>query len=404
MEKSKPSSHDKDILKDVGTLLLSATFRSFYESERMMMHDDFPDDQFSNHQLSGYSFSAHGAAELLPERRFADSALKVAIPIGQPDTVEMPNGKATALPADQETNCFPQQPEAVWPEADLLVTPKTGAEPLVQSPVAVITPNGWEATAPETTASPLAVISDLTPDVLLQPTFRPLWTVEDHGSWSGHCLSDEAGVAVSTFTGAPPAWKHWVGESLSIGRDVLLALVIALLIGLFVVQPVYVKGTSMLPHLREGERLFVNRFIYNFSKIERGDIVVFYYPKNPQESFIKRVIGLPGDEITLANGKLYINGKLVPEGYLSRDYTTIVGPPRTWVVEPHHYFVMGDNRDASNDSRNWGLVPEMYIYGKAVYRYWPLSEMGFIENETEVLKPLRRLQRMEDQTELPPVE
>ncbi|MFQ3580779.1 MAG: signal peptidase I [Chloracidobacterium sp.] len=241
--------------------------------------------------------------------------------------------------------------------------------------------------------------------LLTLPTFRPLWTVAPNQPLSaGHAFTDEGGVVVSTFTGAPPGWKHWVKEGLSIGRDMLLALVIALLIGLFVIQPVYVKGTSMLPRLREGERLFVNRFIYNFSNIERGDIVVFYYPKNPQESFIKRVIGLPGDEVTLSGGKLYINGKLVPETYLSSDYTTIVSPPRTWIVEPHHYFVMGDNRDASNDSRNWGLVPEMYIYGKAVYRYWPVSEIGFIEDEATTLEPLRSLRRMEPQRELPPAE
>ncbi len=236
----------------------------------------------------------------------------------------------------------------------------------------------------------------------LRPVFRPLWVISPQTPLPrGITLGDEAGVQTVTFEERAPRWKQWSREGLSLVRDVALALVIALLIGLFVIQPVYVKGTSMLPRLREGERLFVNRFIYNFSKIERGDIVVFYYPKNPQESFIKRVIGLPGDEVTLANGKLYINGRLVPEAYLSSDYTTIVSPPRTWIVEPHHYFVMGDNRDASNDSRNWGLVPEMYIYGKAVYRYWPLTEMGFIGDDEEVLAPLRRLQRMEPQRDLP---
>ncbi|MCS7078809.1 MAG: signal peptidase I [Chloracidobacterium sp.] len=258
----------------------------------------------------------------------------------------------------------------------------------------------WESTAEASLPALGAVASDSNP----QPVFRPLWVVSPQTPTIGFNLADEAGVATVTFTDATPSWKRWVREGLSIGRDIALALVMALLIGLFVIQPVYVKGTSMLPRLREGERLFVNRFIYNFSKIERGDIVVFYYPKNPQESFIKRVIGLPGDEITLANGELYINGKLVREAYLSKDYTTIVSPPRTWVVEPHHYFVMGDNRDASNDSRNWGLVPEMYIYGKAVYRYWPLSEMGFIGDGDDVLAPLRAPQRAEPQRELPSVE
>ncbi len=380
----------------------------------MMIRDDFPDEPFSDHQLSGYPFSNHGTAEPLPGMRLADSPRNGTAPTSAfRSEVEPPaNGDAMApvtAPADELDSGRLSQPEGRQPQ----ITPpedvplETGPEPLAQTTGAAIPQNGGGVTAPE------AALSGLTDEVMAapgpadawsQPVFRPLWTVDGHKSSSGHGLGDEAGVVISTFTGAPPAWKHWVREGLSIGRDVLLALVIALLIGLFVIQPVYVKGTSMLPHLREGERLFVNRFIYNFSRIERGDIVVFYYPKNPQESFIKRVIGLPGDEVTMSGGKLYINGRLVPEGYLSSDYTTIVSPPRTWVVEPHHYFVMGDNRDASNDSRNWGLVPEMYIYGKAVYRYWPVSEMGFIEDEPTVLEPLRRLQRMEDRPELPPAE
>ncbi len=371
----------------------------------MMMHDDFRDDQLSNYQLSEYPFSDYRAAEASQETQAADSPWNETVPVSSFDSeVEAAaNSEATTPAVDLDTDQLPQ-PEIALPDA---VTIETSPEPLVQDTATTIAQDRWEVTEQEIAAPCLTsgtIVASGQADAWSQPVFRPLWTVDSQGPSSGHGLDDEAGVVISTFTGPPPAWKHWVREGLSIGRDVLLALVIALLIGLFVIQPVYVKGTSMLPRLREGERLFVNRFIYNFSRIERGDIVVFYYPKNPQESFIKRVIGLPGDEVTLADGKLYINGKLVPEGYLSSDYTTIVSPPRTWVVEPHHYFVMGDNRDASNDSRNWGLVPEMYIYGKAVYRYWPVSEMGFIEDETSVLEPLRRLQRMEDRTGLPPAE
>ncbi|AEP11531.1 signal peptidase I, bacterial type [Chloracidobacterium thermophilum B] len=370
----------------------------------MMMHDDFHNDQFSNHRLPEYPFSDYRAAEASSGMRAADSPWNETAPISSfgSEVEAAVNSEATTSAAALDTGQLPQ-PETALPDA---VATETCSEPLAQAPETPLAQDGGEGTEQETATPCLTseAIAASQADTWSQPVFRPLWTVDSQGSSSGSGLGDEAGVVISTFTGPPPAWKHWVREGLSIGRDVLLALVIALLIGLFVIQPVYVKGTSMLPRLREGERLFVNRFIYNFSKIERGDIVVFYYPKNPQESFIKRVIGLPGDEVTLANGKLYINGKLVPEGYLSSDYTTIVSPPRTWVVEPHHYFVMGDNRDASNDSRNWGLVPEMYIYGKAVYRYWPVSEMGFIEDEPTLLEPLRRLQRMEDRMELPPAE
>ncbi len=170
--------------------------------------------------------------------------------------------------------------------------------------------------------------------------------------------------------------KTWFREARSLVRDFLFAAATALLIVIFVIQPVKVEGTSMLPRLHNDERIFINKFIYQFESIKHGDIVVFWYPKNPSQSFIKRVIGVPGDEIRITNGKLFINNKPVPEPYLSPEYTSNVMPNRYWMVEEHHYFVMGDNRDASNDSRAWGLVPEKYIYGKAIFRYWPLDSAG----------------------------
>lgn len=170
--------------------------------------------------------------------------------------------------------------------------------------------------------------------------------------------------------------KTWFREARSLVRDFLFAAATALLIVIFVIQPVKVEGTSMLPRLHNDERIFINKFIYQFESIKRGDIVVFWYPKNPSQSFIKRVIGVPGDEIRITSGKLYINNIYVPEPYLSPEYTSNVMPNRYWMVEDHHYFVMGDNRDASNDSRAWGLVPEKYIYGKAIFRYWPLDTVG----------------------------
>ncbi len=359
------------------------------------MRDDFYDNQvaepalpLAGDALSGYpSTSAplaapdFEAAPALPraERQADGAEAAVAEIASASEAISQPAGAALRKPELAEN-----QPEAPAGPASAASATKPVASPALAG----------EATVNALDASPSPPLA--------RPDFRPLWTVTPNQALpASDGLANEAGVIVSSFAGAPPSWKHWLQEGLSVGRSVLLALVIALLIGLFVIQPVYVKGTSMLPRLREGERLFVNRFIYNFSKIERGDIVVFYYPKNPQESFIKRVIGLPGDEILLSGGKLYINGRLTPETYLSSDYTTIVSPPRTWVVEPHHYFVMGDNRDASNDSRNWGLVPEMYIYGKAVYRYWPVSEMGLIEDAAAELEPLRSPRRMEPQRELP---
>ena len=135
----------------------------------------------------------------------------------------------------------------------------------------------------------------------------------------------------------------------------------------------------MQPRLENDERIFVNKFVYNFKTIERGDIVVFWYPKEPSKSFIKRVIGLPGDTVRIdSRGELMVNGRPMEEPYLSPDRNRNPRVHETTIVDAHYYFVMGDNRDASNDSRSWGLVPEKYIYGKAMFRYWPLSRIGVL--------------------------
>lgn len=176
------------------------------------------------------------------------------------------------------------------------------------------------------------------------------------------------------------SWS-FLQEAKSLARDIVFAVIAAVLIVWFVVQPVKVQGTSMLPELKDGERIFVNKFIYNFGTIERGDIVVFWYPKDPEKSFIKRVIGLPGDEIRIDGGHVYVNGRLYREPYLDPEHTRMPMTPMTVRVEEHHYFVLGDNRDASNDSRTWGLVPEKYIYGKAMFRYWPMQDFGPIKSE-----------------------
>ncbi len=297
-------------------------------------------------------------------------------------------------PVEAPASVVPEEP-AIWENGEIgeepVLVAVNGTEP--ETVGGIEFPDSDEPATPAETAR---ADSDESPPVEIpqpiRPHFRPLWTIgQTHAPFADVTLQDDTGVSVTTPRNDPSRWRFWAKESLGIARDVALALAIAVLIGVFVIQPVKVEGTSMLPRLHDGERIFINRFIYNFKKIERGDIVVFYYPKDPGKNFIKRVIGLPGDEITISNGKLRINGQLVPENYLSKDYTTNISAPHTWVVEPHHYFVMGDNRDASNDSRSWGYVPEMYIYGKAVFRYWPLSEAGGIGDEPADLKPLRDL-------------
>lgn len=175
-------------------------------------------------------------------------------------------------------------------------------------------------------------------------------------------------------------------ESLRLVRDIFLIIVVFILFGVFAVQPVVVEGTSMLPQLNDGERLLVNKLVYykiqgvSWGHLERGDIVVFWFPKEPDKSYVKRIIGLPGEMVEVRNGKVYIDGQELNEDYLDTEHNQSLPTFPAKRVEEHHYFVMGDNRDNSSDSRYWGLVPEKYIYGKAFFRYWKPSNMGFLEH------------------------
>lgn len=169
-------------------------------------------------------------------------------------------------------------------------------------------------------------------------------------------------------------------------RDLIFALMIAALVVVFIVQPVKVEGTSMLPRLHDGERIFVNKLIYYDEyrwapKIERGDIVVFWYPDDPDKSYIKRVIGLPGENVEVREGQVRINGSVLDENYLDPQLNVSSRSQSPMAVKANYYFVMGDNRDNSYDSRSWGLVPKKYIYGKALFRYWPLSVASVIHHE-----------------------
>jgi len=174
-------------------------------------------------------------------------------------------------------------------------------------------------------------------------------------------------------------------EGLRLLRDIFLIVVVFILFGVFFVQPVVVEGTSMLPQLHDGERLLVNKLVYykiqsvSWGHIERGDIVVFWFPNDPDKSYVKRVIGLPGETVEVRNGKVFVNSQELSEAYLDAEHNQALPswPPKK--VEEHHYFVMGDNRDNSSDSRYWGLVPEKYIYGKAFFRYWKPQDVGFLE-------------------------
>jgi signal peptidase I len=162
-------------------------------------------------------------------------------------------------------------------------------------------------------------------------------------------------------------------------RDLLLSVVIAVVVILFLYQPVKVEGTSMMPALVDQERIFINKFVYRIGldDIERGDMVVFHYPNDPSKSYIKRVIGLPGDSIAVENGVVYVNGKPLEEDYVLDDYRDHQNVPLLR-LPPDYYYVLGDHRNSSNDSRAWGPVHRQFIYGKAVFVYWPLDKIGIL--------------------------
>jgi signal peptidase I len=173
-------------------------------------------------------------------------------------------------------------------------------------------------------------------------------------------------------------------ESLKLLRDIILIIAVFILLGVFIAQPVVVEGTSMLPQLHDGERLLVNKLVYykfesvSWGHLERGDIVVFWYPKEPDKSYVKRVIGLPGETVEVRNGVVFVNGRELNESYLDPFHNQSLPSFPAKKVDEHFYFVMGDNRDNSSDSRYWGTVPEKYIYGKAFFRYWNPSNIGFL--------------------------
>jgi signal peptidase I len=160
-------------------------------------------------------------------------------------------------------------------------------------------------------------------------------------------------------------------------RDLLISAVASVVIITFLYQPVRVEGTSMLPRLEDRDRLFINKFVYHIASIERGDVVVFRYPRDPEKSYIKRVIALPGDHIRIDHGTVVLNGNPLREDYVPlrfRDTRSMA----EMVVPNDSYFMMGDHRSISSDSREFGPVNRELIYGKAVFVYWPAKDVGVV--------------------------
>jgi len=160
-------------------------------------------------------------------------------------------------------------------------------------------------------------------------------------------------------------------------RDLVVSAAASVLIITFLSQPVRVEGTSMLPRLEDRDRLFINKFVYHIASIERGDVVVFHYPRDPEKSYIKRVIALPGDRIQIDRGQVWVNGTVLRESYVPLMYRDSRSMAEM-VVPPEAYFMMGDHRSISSDSREFGPVDRSLIYGKAVFVYWPARDAGVV--------------------------
>lgn len=198
-------------------------------------------------------------------------------------------------------------------------------------------------------------------------------------------------VIVNTPPGhhAPPAqaaehapgastWDRFVEELITWFKTLASAAVYATLIVTFIFQVARVEGQSMEPTLANQDRLIVNKLIYRISEPRRGDIVMLYYPLNPDKSFVKRVIAEAGDEVHIVDGRVYVNDVPLKDDYVPAQFRSHedYGPIR---VKEGYYFVMGDHRNNSSDSRHWGEVPKKYIIGKVQVRWWPLPTAKVFE-------------------------
>jgi len=178
---------------------------------------------------------------------------------------------------------------------------------------------------------------------------------------------------------AVPAWEERVAPPTGV---VVREIVETLLLTLFIFWIVNtatgryrVQGDSMMPTLHEGEYLIINKLSYYLDEPQRGDIVVLHYPRDRSREYIKRVIGLPGDRVEIGDGQVRVNGVVLNEPYLANNPTY---GNQSWVVPEGHYFVMGDNRNNSSDSRDWSFLPRSDIVGKAAVIYWGIEDWGLV--------------------------
>jgi signal peptidase I len=185
---------------------------------------------------------------------------------------------------------------------------------------------------------------------------------------------DEQGNEVGTPVAAQQPEKSGMRSWL---RDMVVSVLVSAFIIIFLYQPVRVEGTSMLPMLEDQDRLFINKMAYRVGDIQRGDVVVFLYPHDHSKSYIKRVIALPGDDLRIDHGLVYVNGKQIAEKYVPLRFSDERSQSEMTVPQ-REYFVMGDHRSISSDSRDFGPVSRELIYGKAAFVYWPMEQVGVV--------------------------
>ena len=182
-----------------------------------------------------------------------------------------------------------------------------------------------------------------------------------------------------TFDAEPPNTAPAAGRwnVLAWLRDLALSIAVSGFIIIFLYQPVRVEGTSMLPMLEDQDRLFINKLAFRVGEIHRGDVVVFLYPRDQTKSYIKRVIALPGDQVRIDHGRVFVNGRALAEPYVPARFSD-ERSESDMTIPAHEYFVMGDHRSISSDSRDFGPVERKLIYGKAAFVYWPMDQAGVV--------------------------
>src|SRR5579859_4679199 len=199
-------------------------------------------------------------------------------------------------------------------------------------------------------------------------------TIPESSSASAGEAAASAPLPIAARADLPAPVRFGAGVGVWV-RDLIISLAISAFIIIFLYQPVKVEGTSMMPSLDDQERIFVNKFVYRLEPSERGDIVVFREPRDPSKSYIRHVIGMAGDRIRIDGGQVYVNEQALDEDYVPPAYSDSRSYPEI-TVPPNSFFVLGDHRSMSNDSRDFGPVNQSFIYGKAVFGYWPMDKLG----------------------------